>query len=240
MEVRHNGGHGIEGACYGSVEHKKDREHPAQYFWLKPYFIDRVEVTNADYRRFLEQSHYVPSDLTNFLKTWQHPKGRESEPWYWTIPNGKERHPVVYLDLDDARSYAGWAGKRLPREEEWQYAAQGADRRLWPWGDTFDSTRCNDSNKDTTTVDDYPEGVSLFGCLDMSGNVWEWTESERNDGHTRYAIIRGGSFLKVEGSHWYTASGAQPCDCHEKMLLMYPGLDRCGTIGFRCVKDVSE
>ena len=140
------------------------------------------------------------------------------------------------MDLDDARAYANWAGKRLPLEEEWQKAAGFA---VWPWGDGFDPSLCNSGSDDTTPVDQFPGSASHVGCLDMAGNVWEWTESERDDGHTRYAIIRGGSYLKVEGSIWYNASGAQPNDCHEKILLMYPGLDRCGTVGFRCVKDVA-
>ncbi len=108
-----------------------------------------------------------------------------------------------------------------------------------PWGDRFDPSLCNSGSDDTTPVDQHPGGVSCHGILDMAVNVWEWTESERDDGHTRYAIICGGSHLKVEGSIWYNASGVQPNDCHEKMLLMYPGLDRCATIGFRCVKDMA-
>lgn len=264
MHVRHNSSPWVEGACYGSVEHHQDKRHPSQYFWLSPYAIDRTEVTNQQYLEFLQAAQYCPADLTNFLKLWGRPAGAERQPWKWQMPEGKSNHPVVYVDLDDARAYARWAGKRLPREEEWQYAAEGPDGRFWPWAhaqdvreeliehsqypippgqsnswqNNADPKFCNTRSGDTTPVDRYPQGASPFGCLDMAGNVWEWTESERDDGHTRYAIIRGGSYLFVPGSVWYNASGAQPNACHEKMLLMYPGLDRCETIGFRCVKDV--
>lgn len=264
MNVRHNVHYAVEGACYGDVSTWRSKNHPPQYFWLKPYFIDITEVTNAEYKAFLEATYYCPSDLTNFLKLWERPIGAESEPWKWEYPKDKANHPVVWVDLDDARAYAKWIGKRLPKEEEWQYAAQGheltlaapippsermekwqyenlgANHRLWPWGNEFDPLLCNGDSQDTTPVDKYPEGASPFGCLDMCGNVWEWTESERDDGHTRYAIIRGGSHKTFHGSIWYTANSAQPCDVHEKILLMYPGLDRCSNIGFRCVKDVSE
>lgn len=237
MHVRHNNAAILEGACYGSLEHRQDKSHPVERIDLDEYWIDQTPVTNEDYRRFLEKTRYVPQDLTNFLRHWQRPENHAQEPWTWHIPSGKARHPVVWVDLDDARQYALWAGKRLPREAEWQCAAGFT---VWPWGDRFDPSQCNSGTTDTTPVDQYPGGASSLGCLDMSGNTWEWTESERSDGHTRYAIIRGGSYLKIEGSKWYNASGAQPNDCHEKMLLMYPGLDRCSTIGFRCVKDVAD
>ena len=235
LNVRHNNAAVMEGACYGSVELRQDKHHPPISFDLADYWIDRTEVTNADYHAFLEATRYRPGDLTNFLRHWQRTSAGEQEPWTWEVPAGKERHPVVWVDLDDARAYARWAGKRLPREEEWQRAA---GRTLWPWGGSFDPSQCNGASDDTTPVDRFPGGASSFGCLDLAGNVWEWTESERDDGHTRYAILRGGSHLLVQGSKWYNASGAQPNDVHEKMLLLYPGLDRCSTIGFRCVKDV--
>ena len=234
--VRHNNRTAMEGACYGKMDQLWDKYHSRDFIDLPDYWIDRTEVTNASYRAFLEQTRYLPRDLTNFLRHWNKPSGSDHEPWTWSPPVGKESHPVIWVDLDDARAYARWAGKRLPIEVEWQKTAGFS---VWPWGDGFDPSLCNSGSDDTTPVDQFPGGASYVGCLDMAGNVWEWTESERDDGHTRYAIIRGGSYLKVEGSIWYNASGAQPNDCHEKILLMYPGLDRCGTVGFRCVKDVA-
>ena len=234
MTVRHDVAAVMEGACYGNQENHRNTYHPPQHFELRPYWIDRTEVTNAQFKAFLEDARYLPAELHNFLRHWRRGDAPGAAPWRWQIPADRERHPVVWVDLEDARAYARWAGKRLPREEEWQCAA---GRDLWPWGDSFDASRCNGDSGDTTPVDRFPAGASPCGCLDLCGNVWEWTESERDDGHTRYAIVRGGSHLLVRGSKWYLASGAQSNDCHEKMLLMYPGLDRCATIGFRCVKD---
>lgn len=87
-----------------------------------------------------------------------------------------------------------------------------------------------------------------FACDDVAGrsssvrlgNVWEWTESARDDGHTRFAMIRGGSWFDAKGSVWYIRGGPQPCNHHAKFIRMWPGLDRCETIGFRCVADVAE
>lgn len=207
----------------GTVEH---RIGPID---LPAFFIDRHEVTNAEFGRFLKETCYRPRCSTNFVKHW--PGGK--------MPRELADHPVVYVGLDDARAYARWAGKRLPTEAEWHRAAQGDDGRPWPWGSSFDPTACNCTGTGTMPVGSFPRGRSPFGCDDMAGNVWEWTESERFDGHTRFCIIRGGSWFRAEGSVWYTPGGPQPNTAHTKFILMYPGLDRCSTVGFRCVKDVT-
>jgi len=240
MNVHHNVFDNMEGACYGDVTGRHSKEHPTQYFWLNTFFMDVFEVTNEEYKLFLKATKYCPDDLTNFLKLWEKPQNTENSPWLWLIPEDKYKHPVVWVDLNDAREYAKWAGKRLPTEEEWQYASQGLQYNVWPWGEEYHEDYCNGASEDTTPVDLFSQGASPFGCKDMVGNVWEWTESERHDGHSRYAIIKGGSHYKITGSGWYVSSGAQSCEVHEKILLMYPGLDRCSTVGFRCVKDITK
>ena len=193
---------------------------------LRQYAIDLTPVTNAQYAEFLHRSRYQPRHPENFLKHWN---GH-------TPPHGKEDHPVVYVGLEDARAYAAWAGKQLPTEEQWQFAAQGASALKYPWGNVMEAHRCNGGDAGTTTsVTAFPEGRSPFGCYDMCGNTWEWTESERTDGRTRFCLIRGGSYYIAQGSHWYMDGGPQPADFAAKFLLMWPGLDRCATIGFRCV-----
>lgn len=193
---------------------------------LPPYYLDEAQVSNADFKRFLDATGYRPRQPENFLKHW--PGG--------VMPPEIAELPVVYVGLDDARAYARWAGKRLATEPEWHLAAQGGDGREWPWGGAFDPAKCNPGSG-PMSVRSLPEGRSAAGCYHMSGNVWEWTESERDDGHTRFCILRGGGWFKPEGSGWYVQGGPQPCTSHTKFLLLWPGLDRCATIGFRCAAD---
>ena len=83
-----------------------------------------IPVTNAEYKKFMEASGYRPRDDHNFLRDWKS----------GTFPAGWDKKPVTWVSLEDARAYAAWAGKRLPHEWEWQYAAQGTDGRTYPWG----------------------------------------------------------------------------------------------------------
>ncbi len=213
---------------------------------LLRYGIDRTPVTNEAFRDFLKASGWRPRHATNFLKHW--PDWRTLR-----MPPGKDDHPVVYVDLEDARAYATWARKSLPTEEAWQYAAQGPQEFTWPWGNEWREGVSNAGreerdptgavvgrNGDTTSVHAFPDGASPFGVLDLSGNVWEWTESERSDGRTRFALLKGGSYYSRTRSDWYADGGAKPNDFVAKFLLSWPGLDRCATIGFRCMVGLDE
>jgi formylglycine-generating enzyme required for sulfatase activity len=198
-------------------------ERPARW---GHFAIDAYPVTNVEYAAFLRASGYRPKQPQAFLRHWI-----DGAP-----PAGLERHPVVHVDIDDARAYAAWAGKRLPTEEEWWAAAGGMAGRLYPWGDAMEEQRCNSGRSGgTTPVDAFPAGVSPAGCHDLCGNVWELTESERNDGHTRQVILKGGSWFDPLGSMWYMEGGPRPNDWATKFVLAWPGLDRSATIGFRCV-----
>ncbi len=177
--------------------------------------------------RVRECGLYEPAHEANFLR---HFAGGEP-------PAGQEEHPVTWVDLDDARAYAAWAGRRLPTEAEWQHAAQGPDAWRYPWGDGWDPARCS-GGPGTRPVRAFPGGRSAFGIWDLCGNVWEWTESERSDGRTSSCILRGGSHFRARGSAWYTEGGPRPCGWAMRFLRVWPGLDRCATIGFRCAVDL--
>jgi iron(II)-dependent oxidoreductase len=225
---------------------RRFHEHRMQ---IKPFYIDKYPVTNAEFKTFLDSSKYHPKDDLNFLKNW---KGG-------TFPEGAADKPVTWVSIEDAREYAKWAGKRLPHEWEWQYAAQGNDSRQFPWGncdwllpqlpggvpscasqagaaETF--APLPDKGREMQAASDvkaHPKGASPFGVMDMVGNVWPWTD-EYVDEHTRAAILRGGSHYRPQGSVWYFPQAYKNGE-HGKLLLMAPSYDRSGTVGFRCVKD---
>ncbi len=225
---------------------RRFHEHRMQ---IKPFYMDKYPVTNAEFKTFLDATHYHPQDDLNFLKDWKN----------GTYPDGSAKRPVTWVSLEDARAYAKWAGKRLPHEWEWQFAAQGNDGRIFPWGNCDwlapavaggmyacpwqkdpadapapvpDKGRVMSAASD---VDAHPRGASPFGVEDMVGNVWQWTD-EFVDDHTRAAILRGGNHYQPQGSIWYFPQ-AYRNEQHGKLLLMGPSYDRSQGIGFRCVKD---
>ena len=225
------------------IEGSNDPDVDVQYPWentprrfherfidVNPFFIDKYPVTNAEFKHFLDETHYAPKDALNFLHDWKN----------GSYPQGWDNRPVTWVSLEDARAYAHWAGKRLPHEWEWQLAAQGKDGRLYPWGNAWDPTAVPTPDEGRTMrgpdpVDAHPSGASPYGVMDMVGNVWQWTE-EFTDDHTRAAILRGGDYYQPQGSIWYFPQ-AYNNDQHSKYLLMAPSYDRSGGVGFRCVRD---
>jgi gamma-glutamyl hercynylcysteine S-oxide synthase len=199
---------------------------------IKRFYIDRTPVTNSQFKAFIDATHYHPMDDAHFLQHWAN--GTDSAGW--------ADRPVTWVSIEDARAYAAWAGKRLPNEWEWQYAAQGVDGRVYPWGNDWRAAAVSEPNKGRALVPPMPvggrpQGASYFGVLDLVGSVWQWT-NEFQDEHTRAAIVRGGSSYQPQGAIWYFPQ-AYRNDQHSKLLLMSPGRDRSGSIGFRCVADAT-
>jgi len=208
-----------------ALKHKHDLE-------IKAFYMDRTPATCAQFKEFLEATGYHPKDDHNFLRGWNG----------MNFPDGWAKKPVTWVSIEDARAYAKWAGKRLPHEWEWQYAAQGTDGRLFPWGKKEDKQRVppfeqGREQRPPTDADAFPNGASPFGVLDLVGNVWQWTDEFRDE-HTRAAILKGGSYYRPEKSHWYFPQARQ-LNQHGKYLLLAPSIDRSATIGFRCVMDAN-
>lgn len=194
------------------------------------FLIDKYPVTNEQYYEFISNTGYRPADTTRYLRHWE----------YGIYKPGTENFPVVFVSYDDMKAYAQWAGKRLPTEIEWQLAAQGLDKRLWPWGKEFHATLCNNAFGKTTPVDAFSKGASPYGVMDLVGNVWQVTNDMYFNGSYYFLTIRGGSHFRPESSLWYIQGGPQPLNRTQMMLLVSPGFDRSSTVGFRCVKDVDS
>jgi formylglycine-generating enzyme required for sulfatase activity len=151
------------------------------------YGIARRLVTNEDFAEFRPAHRFAPE---------------------------RARHPVVNVSLADAQAYAAWLGHRLPTEVEWEKACRGPDGRLFPWGDTFDPSRCNALEGglgQTSPVDAYLLGASPYGCLDMAGNVAEWTASAWSADDPRQ-VQKGGTALQPEPLQQGSARAASEAD----------------------------
>jgi len=206
-------------------------EIPQHEVDLPPFFIDKYEVTNSQYKMFVDETrHPPPEDRYRGIYSWE-----GTNP-----PVGKEDIPVTHISWYDADSYCRWAGKRLPTEAEWEKAARGTDGRQWPWGNDFIESHCNvryiGAGK-ILPVGSTPGDRSPFGVYDMCGNVSEWTASwylpypgskiERESFGEIYKVVRGGSWIMPAMPYSRVAYRSN---------FQTPDYVHRG-IGFRCARD---
>ncbi len=215
-----------------SEDERDDGEHPQHKVYLDAFYIDKYEVTNAQYKRFMEATgHNAPS--------------------YWGDENYNQPNlPVTGVSWHDAVAYAKWAKKRLPTEAEWEKAARGTDGREYPWGNEWVDSRCNTKISDDgygvlAPVGSFPGDISPYGVIDMAGNVSEWVHDwsdrdyysrspKRNPKGPEEGIMR-----TLRGGNWDNAiEHHMRCATRDADLPVPSGWNL--RMGFRCARDVPE
>lgn len=202
-----------------------DDEKPRHRIDLDAYSIDRYEVTNGLYKRFMEAT------------------GRAA-PRHWSHGdlNGVSQ-PVVGVSWHDADAYCRWVRKRLPTEAEWEKAARGDDGPTYPWGEEWDSSRANSKESPLNKpapVGSYPSGVSPYGVHDMAGNVWEWVadwyakDSYQRSPQRNPQGPEAGPWKVLRGGSW----GFLPSLLRTTSRLSITPDLRNTVVGFRCAKEI--
>ena len=198
---------------------------------LTPFEIDRVEVTNAAFKDFFDETRYATTaeergyswDITKCRRcSWRAPRPNR-------IASDHPNDPVVHVSWTDARAYCEWTGSRLPSEDEWEYVARGVERRTFPWGDEWDSGRIRDTRMigiGLEPVGSHPAGATPDGILDLAGSVWEWTSTPSGTGERR--IFKGGSWMDRLPAYFRSAAFSDDVPDYSTIAL-----------GFRCARDVA-
>jgi sulfatase modifying factor 1 len=217
---------------------------PEHTVWLDSFYIDKHEVTNAEYKRFVDATDHPAPYLDPEKYPW-------AKPFNWidgTYPKGTEVLPVVLVDWYDATAYAAWRGCRLPTEAEWEKAARGTDGKIYPWGDKWDSTRVwfrltsfhrpKGENKSSNDI-------SPYGVINTAGNVAEWCNDFYDYDKNYYVTspdtnpqgAQVGSRKIVRGGSWQVVD-------NEKMTAFFRNAQFSSTksiaIGFRCMRSLKN
>jgi formylglycine-generating enzyme required for sulfatase activity len=215
-----------------------DNEKPQHTGYLDGFWIDRMEVTNAQFRACVHAGACTaPGQSSSATRSSYYDN------------SGFDQYPVIYVDWNQADAYCRWAGARLPTEAEWEKAARGTEGLSHPWGNqAADCRRANFRSSDsgcvgdTSQVGSYPSGASPYGVLDMSGNVWEWVNDWYQDGYYsrspernprgpdagQYRVLRGGSWDYDEH------------DARAPSREYATPQDRLMGLGFRCAMSPGE
>ncbi len=196
---------------------------------LEPYELDPHEVTRAEFSRFVADTGYV---TTAERRGFSYVAGLQRDGASWRAPLGPEassdaqpEHPAVHLSFEDAERYCAHAGGRLPTNAEWEYAARGGERRVFPWGNEWDPARAHwieSEAQGPRPVGAFPSGATPEGLLDLAGNVWEWTSTERAEGR----VAKGGSWLASNPAHLRAAAE----------MVEEPG-ESASDLGVRCARN---
>lgn len=223
------------GAFIRGTDQRMSDEGPQHNVTLGDFYIDKYEVTNLQYQQFIDATHRKSPD---------HFENR-------TFPEGKADHPVTFVSWHDAQAYCAWAGKRLPSDQEWEKAARGTDGRTYPWGNVFDINKVNSPVRwktlklegDTTPVGAFDEGVSPYGVHDMSGNVWEWTDSwyVAYPGNSKMTENYGEKYKTLKGGSWWDCSFYKcgiSAPVYNRAFFLRNTKNK--SFGFRCAKDVER
>lgn len=197
-------------------------EAPEHKVYLDAYNIDRYEVTNAQFEKFVNETGFKP-------------RGK------WKAEMRDPNHPVLGVSWNDANAYAKWAGKRLPTEAEWEKACRGTDGRRYPWGnvwyDNFAQSLENWSRW-AADVKSYPQGKSPYGVYNMVGNAWEWCADWYDPNYYKTAPAKNpkgpdkGSFKVCRGGGWDDLQDYMHCSFRSRMIPTYSSK----FVGFRCAK----
>lgn len=215
------------GAEFGSRKPWYLDEHPRRRVYLKGFYIDKFEVTNKDYKRFIGATGSRP-------------------PFEWSgndFPKGTSDYPAVSINWYEADAYCRWLGRRLPSEEEWEKAARGTDGRIYPWGNEYDQKKGNTGSAGigrAVPVGSFEGDKSPYGVYDMAGNVIEWTASwykpypgsdlKSDDFGEKFKVVRGDSW--GDSGHYYLAHYSRA-----SYRLNVKPEERFAFIGFRCAKN---